>query len=215
MPRMDTIGFADRSTHPGDRLQPEQQVPALRRTWAACLELGGLWLLLLVLGLVLALVLVLSLMRQQEQALHEASLQIAMQELRQTLETDLALGLDLSASARAQNGLERLLARDSNILAAEIFDPKGVSLFSTDRAAVGEVVPQPWLDAATGLGQSTSMAVWRASVGSEMARGLARWGRLVRPQAIWWLCQGAEHLPVHAVLGAGLPVWGCWCWLGG
>ncbi len=121
-----------------------------RVTLPACLELSGRWWVILVCGLLLLTALLLSLQRTQAQALREARLEIALQGLRERLETSLSLGFELADSERAQALLEDLLADDPSLLAAEVFDASAISLFNTDRSAIGERVPPSWLMASSG-----------------------------------------------------------------
>ncbi|HSV46278.1 MAG TPA: hypothetical protein VLJ58_10855, partial [Ramlibacter sp.] len=122
---------------------------AAQRAWprpragvAACLESGGRWLAILLAGLALAALLLLALQAQQLQSLRDARLSIALHDIEERLEADLALGFELHDSARAQALLEDALAHDRSLLAAEVFDAKGLSLFNTDRGSIGEKVPQ-------------------------------------------------------------------------
>jgi hypothetical protein len=116
--------------------------------WLATFEFAAPWLALLLAALAVASALLVSLQAQQAQALRDARLQITLNEIALRLEADLALGYDLPDSARAQRLLEDALAQDATLLAAEVFDPRGVSLFNTDRGSIGEQVPAGWLEAA-------------------------------------------------------------------
>lgn len=131
--------------------------PDVNRSWprpvvtlAACAESALPWLAVLLLGLVLVGGLVRHVQQAELGKLRDARLSITLQELQDRLEADLALGFDLADSARAQGLLEEALARDPTLVAAEVFDPQGISLFNTDRGAVGERVPVAWLAAAAG-----------------------------------------------------------------
>lgn len=118
-----------------------------RITFAACLEIGGRWWLIMVCGLLLLIALLLSLQRTQVQVLREVRMEIALQGLRERMETNLSLGFELADSEHAQALLEDLLADDPSLLAAEVFDASAISLFNTDRGAIGEQVPPSWLTA--------------------------------------------------------------------
>lgn len=129
--------------------------PDVNRSWprpvvtlAACAESALPWLAWLLIGLALLAGLVRHLQQAELDHLRDARLSITLQELKDRLEADLALGFDLADSARAQGLLEDALAHDRTLLAAEVFDPRGLSLFNTDRGAVGEQVPAAWLAAA-------------------------------------------------------------------
>ena len=120
-----------------------------RITLAACLEIGGRWLIIVLCGILLLTALLLSLQRTQAQLLREARLEIALQGLRERLETNLTLGFELADSEHAQAMLEDLLTADPSLLSAEVFDASAVSLFNTDRGAIGERVPAKWLSASS------------------------------------------------------------------
>jgi hypothetical protein len=154
-------------------------MPSPRINLAACLEACGAWMLVLLGGVVLMLALVLGLQRQAVQGMRDARLQIALQDVRERLETDLALGFELAGSARAQSLLEDTLAQDASLVAAEVFDPQGISLFNTDRGSIGERVPESWLTATAGLrapGQPNAggrTLLWSASEAGDTAVGTA------------------------------------------
>jgi len=121
-----------------------------RVTWSACLEITGRWWIIALGGMLLLTALLLSLQRTQAQALREARLEIALQGLRDRLEISLSLGFELADSEHAQTLLEDLLTDDPSLLAAEVFDASAISLFNTDRGAIGERVPPDWLTASSG-----------------------------------------------------------------
>lgn len=121
-----------------------------RVTWSACLEITGRWWIIALGGMLLLTALLLSLQRTQAQALREARLEIALQGLRDRLEISLSLGFELADSEHAQTLLEDLLTDDPSLLAAEVFDASAISLFNTDRGAIGERVPPSWLTASSG-----------------------------------------------------------------
>ncbi|QEA13152.1 hypothetical protein [Comamonas flocculans] len=150
-----------------------EQLPRPRPGLAACVELAWRWWLMAMLGLLLLVALLAGLQRAQAQGLREARLEIALQSLRERLQTNLALGFDLAGSHQAQAMLEDLLADDPTLVAAEVFDAGAISLFSTDRGAIGEQVPAEWLLASTGAqagvatdAQAASLTAWRV-VGEE------------------------------------------------
>ncbi len=127
----------------------EMQWRKPRITLSACLELGGRWLVIVLCGILLLTAMLLSLQRTQAQLLREARLEIALQGLRERLETNLSLGFELADSEHAQAMLEDLLTADPSLLSAEVFDSSAVSLFNTDRGAIGERVPANWLSASS------------------------------------------------------------------
>ncbi|QXL83638.1 hypothetical protein [Comamonas sp. NLF-1-9] len=157
-----------------------EQLPRPRPGLAACVELAWRWWLAAMLGLLLLVAMLAGLQRSQAQGLREARLEIALQSLRERLQTNLALGFDLAGSHQAQAMLEDLLADDPTLVAAEVFDASAISLFSTDRGAIGEPVPAEWLLAsrqaqsgAAADAQAGPPAAWRVVGAEDFTLGLA------------------------------------------
>lgn len=69
------------------------------------------------------------------------------QSLKTALELNIGLGFPLAELRVTQDLIEREKADDDQILAIEVLDDTGRSLFSTDRGTVGEDAPQDWLQA--------------------------------------------------------------------
>lgn len=111
----------------------------------------------------------LSLQRQALQTVRDARLQLIMQEVREQLEGDLSIGLDLMESPRAQAALDAALVLDASLRAAEIFDPQGRSLFNSDRGLIGEPAPRDWLVAAQ---RESTASLWHSSAGLDSVVGL-------------------------------------------
>lgn len=93
---------------------------------------------------------------------------MALQQLRDRLEVNLALGFDLGDSVNAQALLEELLAADASLLSVEVFDETAISLFSTDRGLIGEKVPTVWARAA----QGAELEAWRVRADDAFTLGL-------------------------------------------
>jgi len=72
--------------------------------------------------------------------------------LKSALEVNAGLGFALHEVRQAQELIEREKAEDRQILAVEVLDQQGRSLFSTDRGTIGEDPPQAWLDALQAAG---------------------------------------------------------------
>jgi hypothetical protein len=153
---------------------PAASWPRPRASWGACWEAGGAWWLVLMSGLVTVVCVLLALQHQEVQVMRNERLQISLQDIKDRLETDLALGFDLEDSARAQTLLEDALAQDDSLLAIEVFDVKGISLFNTDRGSIGEPVPRSWLESAQ-LAHKPG-AIWTAGTGTDNTLGLAMHG---------------------------------------
>jgi hypothetical protein len=146
-------------------------------SFLASAEIAGLWWAIISAGLFVLLAALLSVQRLEAQALRNARLQITLQQVHEYLEADLSLGFELNQSGKAQALLEDAISRDPALQAAEVFDAAGISLFNTDRGAIGERVPDAWLDAARGARPAVELsdeqaAPWTATVSGDMTLGL-------------------------------------------
>ena len=74
----------------------------------------------------------------------ETNVDFLLSQLRDSIESNVGLGLPLADIRIAQSLVERAKASDRHVLAVEVFSPSGVSLFNTDRGAVGEDIPAAW-----------------------------------------------------------------------
>ncbi|ORE93030.1 hypothetical protein ATO13_14650 [Stappia sp. 22II-S9-Z10] len=90
--------------------------------------------------------------------LSAAELEFLLSGITRTVELNLQLGLPLAELQQVDTILESAVASAPDVLAADVISLTGVTLFSTDRGAVGEPVPPAWADAA-----ATSRGMWRAS----------------------------------------------------
>lgn len=105
------------------------------------LEVGGLWLLI-VLGGVLLIAGLLDHWRQQElQAIERAQLELTLLEVQGELEGDLSLGIELEHNPRIQGLLRQRLQNDPQLHSLDVLDENGRALFSTDRGTIGEPLP--------------------------------------------------------------------------
>lgn len=129
---------------------------------ASCIDAGWAWVLVLVACLVSHVAMVEVLHQDAAQRLYRAQVEITLQSVHDQLEAELLTSLALSRNMRAQQQLEDTLALDHRLLAAEVFDPSGRSLFNTDRGALGERVPDAWLAAiAQAPRQSEGLPTWQ------------------------------------------------------
>lgn len=94
-----------------------------------------------------------------EIALAEAKLDFILLETEGTIERNLGLGLPLDELQQVEPLLERTVGRAPEILEVDVFSTAGVTLFSTDRGAVGEAVPLAWIAAIT---EEQGLTRWRA-----------------------------------------------------
>lgn len=105
------------------------------------LEVGGLWLLIVLSG-VLLIAGLLDHWRQQElQGIERAQLELTLLEIQGELEGELSLGMDLANNPRIQGLLENHLDKDPQLYNLEVLDDDGRVLFSTDLGSVGEQLP--------------------------------------------------------------------------
>ncbi|GGF89253.1 hypothetical protein GCM10007301_56460 [Azorhizobium oxalatiphilum] len=65
--------------------------------------------------------------------------------LRGATEANLAIGLTLDQLSALQARIERETGADPSVQAIDVFNSQGRSVYSTDRGAVGEDVPAPWM----------------------------------------------------------------------
>lgn len=77
----------------------------------------------------------------------EAQYDFVLSRANEAVERSLQIGLPLSEIEQTLPILEFAVARAPGVLAADVFSPLGVTLFSTDRGAMGEPVPDDWLRA--------------------------------------------------------------------
>ncbi len=138
---------------------------------AACLESASGWLATMLVGLLVLIGILFVLQRIEGKALHEARTEIILQDLQEQMEADLLIGLDLGDSSRASEMLATAMSRDKEILAVEIFDTAGVSLFNTDRGSIGEQVPRDWFEA-TQRKSSGGKSIALSTNGVDLVRGI-------------------------------------------
>jgi hypothetical protein len=145
--------------------------PPPSRTFAGpLLEVGGLWLLIVLSG-VLLIAGLLDHWRQQElQTMERAQLELTLREIQGELEGELSLGLELPHNPRIQGLLEKHLPTDPQLHSLDVLDSAGRALFSTDRGTVGEPLPPPALAAA--LQGAARHRPWQALIESTPVMGL-------------------------------------------
>ena len=86
-----------------------------------------------------------------------------------TVDASLDLGLEIRDLNSLQSLLDDVRARDSAILAAEIYDEDGSVVFSSDRTNVGQPLPQEWIAADPEDDQGT----WRVTGDRSAVIGVA------------------------------------------
>jgi hypothetical protein len=82
--------------------------------------------------------------RQQQDGLRESRFQFSLIHVKASLESGLRLGFAVSELPGAQNLIDQVRARQSDILSIDIFNTQGLILFSTDPAGQGSSVPLTW-----------------------------------------------------------------------
>ena len=88
-------------------------------------------------------------------------------DVRQRIETQMDLGIELSGLQGISEMLDEYQHADQQILSIEVFDEKGVVVFSTDPSFVGDLVTEEWV------------AAWRSSRGRQVWSDLERDARVV------------------------------------
>ena len=68
-----------------------------------------------------------------------------LNDLRQRIETQMDLGIELSDLPEVSEKLEEYLRTDDQILSIEVFDETGTVLFGTDPSFVGDLVGEEWV----------------------------------------------------------------------
>ena len=99
--------------------------------------------------------------------LKEARLTVLLFSLRSTIQTSLDLGLQLDDLRQIQDLIEREKAA-AEVRAIDVSDATGVSLFSTDRGAIGDRVPSGWSAA---MVEQRGVPFWRAQQRGEVILG--------------------------------------------
>ncbi|MEM9222391.1 MAG: hypothetical protein AAGB11_08315 [Pseudomonadota bacterium] len=84
---------------------------------------------------------------RSEDIVAQARLDFVLSRTAGSVERNLQLGLPLPELDQTKVILERAMRRAPAILAADVFSTDGRTIFSTDRGAVGEPVPPPWMNA--------------------------------------------------------------------
>ena len=120
---------------------------------------SGLFLCALVpvLAIVAFVILAARVVERSDAALGTAGLEFLLSGIDRTVELNLQLGLPLTELQQIDTILENAVAATPDVLAADVITQAGVTLFSTDRGAVGEPIPAAWADAIAG-----SRGAWRA-----------------------------------------------------
>jgi hypothetical protein len=103
--------------------------------------------LLTLLGIVLSALLIHGALDRLRVRAVEANTDFVLTELREAMEASASLGLALRDVPVAQDLIERARFNSPDILAVEVFEVSGISLFNTDRGSIGEPVTGDWLEA--------------------------------------------------------------------
>lgn len=70
-----------------------------------------------------------------------------LRDMKNTIETSLALGLPLNALRNTQPLIEREMRQDPLILSIEVFEANGNVVFATDRDFIGDLIADEWIKA--------------------------------------------------------------------
>jgi hypothetical protein len=109
------------------------------------------WFVVLALTSVFAVALFKAVYRDQVDSLDREWLYLLSAEVRDKIEADLQLGVDLTEARGAQNQIDELITKDPSIRAVEIFDRDGISVVNTDRGSINERVSPVWMRQAGSL----------------------------------------------------------------
>lgn len=134
------------------------------------LEVGGLWLLVVLCGVVLIAGLLDHWRQEERQSIERAQIELTLLEIQGELEEDLNLGIDLQYNLRIQGLLESRFEKDPQLYSLDVLDKNGHALFSTDRGTVGEPLP-PGAQAAARLG-AAQRRPWHALIASTPVMGV-------------------------------------------
>lgn len=174
--------------------------PSIGAFW----EAAGLWLLIILSGILFVACLLLHVQSQEEEAIQRSRILLTLTQLRESIESEMALGFDLPDNTRIQPLIDRALEGDHQIHAIDVVDVSGMALFSTDRGVVGEGwQPQVGEAAQAGLRADRD---WAASLaGGEAVIGIplhSAFGEAVGQISVTYAVQ--SH--ARALAGAGAPV---------
>ncbi|MBK8538202.1 MAG: hypothetical protein IPL59_25810 [Candidatus Competibacteraceae bacterium] len=70
-----------------------------------------------------------------------------LRDMKNTIETSLALGLPINALRNTQSLIERETQQDPLILSIEVFEANGNVVFATDRDLIGDQITNEWVEA--------------------------------------------------------------------
>lgn len=123
----------------------------------------------LIIGLALTLIVMLNFFKFEQtlRATTESRLGFIAEDLKSSIQTGLDLGLDLPSMSNVQPIVDREAATDARIVAIDVFDDRGLVLFSTLENSAGQPIPESWR-AAVGADDTS---VWRASDSEQMVVG--------------------------------------------
>ena len=107
--------------------------------------------------------------RSNAERLIKERLVVTASAIENSINSSLALGMQLSDLGTLQGTLERERATDELILSIEVCDLEGKPLYSTDRLRATRNVPAAWLDAA----RHANGDDWFVKLGTESAAGIA------------------------------------------
>lgn len=77
----------------------------------------------------------------------ESRFDAVLRDMKNTIESSLALGLPLNALRNTQPLIEREIRQDPLILSIEVFEANGNVAFATDRDFIGDLIADEWIDA--------------------------------------------------------------------
>ena len=139
---------------------------------------------------------------QRAAAQHDLLVSFHLQTLAAEIEARLSLGYALSEITTIQQVLETVQASDPGIRAIEVFDTSGLTLFSTDRALIGDqIAPGLLAGSAAGAGLGLSL---RNDLGEAVGFLRLSSSEAVLPEALAQSLDRALGLVIVLLAGAAL-----------
>lgn len=172
----------------------------------AIFEIAGLWWLTLCAGVLLIAALLLQVYGREVENIQRSSVSLTVAELQESIETDIALGLELAENRSIQSHLEAALVSDANLHAIDVVNKNGVALFSTDRGAIGETWQQDVARAAEDGARRNRQ--WSARISAEAVTGLVlhnAFGEVIGHVSATYAAPPSRFS--LSAIRAGLPIW--------
>lgn len=100
----------------------------------AGVERGGCWLMVMLAGIVLMVALMSQQQKNQQIAIQQNALILGLQTLQETIATDISMGVEIEDNPRIEEMLVRMLQSNASLQGANVINPQGLIMYSTNRA---------------------------------------------------------------------------------